>query len=72
MAQELHYSIFFIQKIKKVNLCGTENEAATGNNAAFIVDNKIGNSTNLSLKSKFIDTVNEIENNLYIIKISYY
>ena len=31
-----------IVKIKKVNLCGTENEAATGNNAAFIVDNKIG------------------------------
>lgn len=31
-----------IVRIKKVNLCGTENEAATGNNAAFIVDNKIG------------------------------
>ena len=31
-----------IVRIKKVNLCGTENEAATGNNATFIVDNKIG------------------------------
>ena len=31
-----------IVKIKKVNLCGTDNEAATGNNAGFIVTNKIG------------------------------
>ena len=31
------------------------------------IDNNIGNSTNLSLKSEFIDTINEIENNLHII-----
>ena len=30
------------------------------------IDNNIGNSTNLSLKSEFIDTINEIENKILI------
>ena len=31
-----------------------------------IIENQIGNSTNLSYESKFIDSLNEIEDNLFV------